>query len=292
MHASRLVDGVPRTAARGKLALLLLPLLGGALVLALAHAADAAELRLDATPTQGGLVRAFAAPGVLASLDGRALRVDGDGAFVLGFGRDHGPQATLELVWPGGRRENRTLAIVPRQFIVQRIDGLPQALVSPDPELLARIKQDSRNAAEARQTLTPQSWWKPAFQWPVKGRISGVFGSQRVLNGEPRSTHYGVDIAAPTGTPIVAPADGIVRLADPDMVLTGQTLLIDHGDGVYSALVHMSKMTVAVGTFVRQGEVVGTVGATGRATGPHLHWGMTWHEVRVDPATIVGPMPE
>jgi murein DD-endopeptidase MepM/ murein hydrolase activator NlpD len=166
---------------------------------------------------------------------------------------------------------------------------LEQSKVTPDPANLARIKaeQDQVNATrvtprEAQDFLVP-------FIWPAKGPISGVYGSQRILNGEPRAPHYGLDIAAPEGSPIVAPAPGIVRLVAPDFFLTGGTVILDHGFGVQSAFIHMSRVDVKDGQVLQQGDLIGHVGKTGRATGPHLHWGMTWGTVRLDPQLWVPP---
>jgi murein DD-endopeptidase MepM/ murein hydrolase activator NlpD len=191
-----------------------------------------------------------------------------------------------------GRTERRQLQVAARDYDIQRIDGLPQRKVVPKPEDLARIRADSAAVGRARRRDDARTDFLSGWIWPVEGRISGVYGSQRVLNGEPRRPHFGVDIAAPAGTPIVAPADGVVSLLHPDMFYSGVTLLIDHGHGLSTAYLHMKRALVEEGQRVSRGEVIGEVGASGRATGPHLHWGMNLFKTRLDPAVLVGPMPE
>jgi murein DD-endopeptidase MepM/ murein hydrolase activator NlpD len=168
---------------------------------------------------------------------------------------------------------------------------LPPDKVTPPSSLLDRIRRENAWVDEARRRDIPQTYFLSGFAWPVTGRISGVYGSQRILNGEPRQPHYGVDIAAPVGTPVRAPADGVVTLAEPNLYYTGVTLIIDHGYRLSSTLMHLSRLHVKVGQQVRKGEVVAAVGASGRVTGPHLDWRMNWREARIDPALLVPPMP-
>ncbi|HSE78512.1 MAG TPA: M23 family metallopeptidase [Alphaproteobacteria bacterium] len=256
-----------------------------------AAGAAGAELRLDGRPIQGGLIVGQAAPGARVAVDGRAVRVAPDGRFLIGFGREAGPNAILAVIWPDGTQERRALDIAPRAYDIQRIDGLPERLVSPALEDLARIKQDSARIAAARQRDTAESMFASGFAWPAIGAISGVYGSQRILNGQPRQPHFGVDIAAPTGTPVAAPADAIVVLTDEAMFFTGKTLMLDHGHGLTSVFAHLSEIAVGDGERVRKGQIVGRLGATGRVTGAHLHWGMALFGVQLDPALLVPPMP-
>jgi murein DD-endopeptidase MepM/ murein hydrolase activator NlpD len=193
---------------------------------------------------------------------------------------------------PGGARLGRTLKIKKRKFRIQHIDGLPPKLVTPPPAVMARIHADAALIRKARQTDTEKPMFDTGFIWPVKGPISGVYGSQRILNGKPRQPHFGVDIAAPRGSPIHATADGIVRVAVRDMYFTGGTVLIDHGYGLNSVYSHMQSVRVTPGQAVRQGEVIGTLGSTGRATGPHLDWRVNLYLTRLDPALLVLPMPK
>jgi murein DD-endopeptidase MepM/ murein hydrolase activator NlpD len=252
---------------------------------------EARAVELSGAMTQGGAVFGRAEPGSTVTLDGRAVRVAPDGRFVFGFGRDAPATAVLEVRGPSGAVERRALEIRARQFDVQHVDGLPQNLVTPDAEEEARIQREQAAVLEARKRDLDRPLFASGFVWPALGPISGVYGSQRILNGEPRAPHYGVDVAAPEGAPVRAPADGVVTFARPDLLLTGGTLVIDHGHGLSSTFIHLSRIEVAEGDEVKQGEMVGAVGATGRATGPHLHWGMNWFETRLDPQLVVGPMP-
>ena len=250
-----------------------------------------AETRLDGTFTQGGLVIGRTAPGSTVVLDDRRVRVGPDGVFVFGFHRDAPASAELTVTAPDGKVERRSLAIAPREFAIQRIDGLPPKMVTPPPEVLERIRRENAEIAALREVDRPEPMFRTGFVWPATGRISGVYGSQRILNGEPKQPHYGVDIAAPVGTPIKAPADGIVVLAADDLYYTGGTVILDHGHGLSSAFLHLSAVTAKVGDRLRQGDELGKLGATGRVTGPHLDWRMNWFESRIDPQLLVPPMP-
>lgn len=250
-----------------------------------------AGTRLDGNFTQGGLVIGRTDPGAAVVLDGRAVRVDADGVFVIGFHRDAPAAAELTVTAPDGTVERRSLAVAPRRFDIQRIDGLPPRMVTPPPEVQERIRRENAAIAALREIDRPEPLFRSGFAWPATGRISGVYGSQRILNGEPKQPHYGVDIAAPVGTPITAPADGIVVLAEADLYYTGGTVILDHGHGLSSAFLHMDAVTVTVGDRLRQGDVLGALGATGRVTGPHLDWRMNWFDRRIDPQLLVPPMP-
>jgi murein DD-endopeptidase MepM/ murein hydrolase activator NlpD len=260
------------------------------LLLLVAVPARADEVTLTGPLVQGGLVIGRAPPGTSVVFDGRALRVGEDGRFLIGFGRDT-TSATLALTYPDGRRETRALAVQRRAWLVQRVDGLPPQTVTPDEAELQRIRDEAALVAEARRRDSAAPLFGTGFIWPAVGPISGVYGSQRILNGQPRAPHYGVDIAVPTGTPVMAAADGVVSLVHEDMFLTGKTLILDHGFGLNTVYYHLSAITVAPGQRVKQGETIGRVGATGRATGAHLHWGMNLFDIRLDPALVVPPMP-
>jgi murein DD-endopeptidase MepM/ murein hydrolase activator NlpD len=240
---------------------------------------------------QGGLVQGRVSPGAKVTVDGHPLRVGPDGDFLVGFGRD-AQSVTLGVTYSDGRSETRTLAVEKRSWQIQRVDGLPPPTVTPNEEELQRIRAEAALAIEARKIDSAEPLFRSGFIWPAVGPISGVYGSQRILNGEPRAPHYGVDIAVPPGTPVVATADGTVTLAYEDMLLSGKTLILDHGYGLSSVYYHLSEIAVASGARVRQGEMIGRVGATGRATGPHLHWGMNLFDARLDPALLVPPMPQ
>jgi murein DD-endopeptidase MepM/ murein hydrolase activator NlpD len=254
--------------------------------------AHASELHLEGELIQGGLVRGQVAPGSAVSLDGRELRVSDDGRFVFGFGRDARPRAELMVRHPDGREDRRALEVAARTYRVQRIDGLPPREVTPSEDDLARIRADAELIEAAQARNSGGVGFTQEVAWPALGPISGIYGSQRILNGEPRAPHRGLDVAAPAGTPVAAMASGIVSLARPDLYFTGGTVMIDHGHGLHSIYAHMQEVLVEVGQAVAQGAPLGRVGATGRATGPHLHWGVYWFDEAVDPALLVGPMPD
>ncbi len=247
---------------------------------------------LDGALTQGGFAIGATLPGSRVAFDGSRRRVGADGRFLLGFGRDAPSAMDLEIESPDGSRETRHLEIVPREWKIQRIDGLPPAMVTPSEADLKRIAAENERIAAARAHDTPQDWWAEGFDWPVTGPISGVYGSQRILNGEPRQPHFGVDIAAPKGAPIRAPAEGIVRLAETDFYFTGGTAILDHGFGLSSTYLHMSEVAVKQGERLARGHRIGAVGATGRATGPHLCWRFNLFQTRLDPQLVAGPMPD
>lgn len=267
------------------LALVLIPLL-------LPVGATASELLLSlrGDPAPGALLVGQTRPGASVMLDKQQLRLTATGHFTFGFGRDDTGPARLHIS-EGGDSETYEITLAHREWDIQRVDGLPQRTVTPSADALARINAEAAQVRRARETDSALQGFTEPFIWPVTGRISGVYGSQRILNGEPRRPHYGVDIAAPTGTDIVAPASGVITLAHDDMFYSGGTLLIDHGLGVSSTYLHLSEILVSEGDNVSQGDVIARVGATGRATGPHLCWRVNWYQERLDPATLVGDMP-
>ena len=258
--------------------------------LALGVAAAAGELSVVGNATQGGLLRGSAPGAIAVTVDGRDVPLAPGGAFLFGVGPD-AVSAVLEISFADGSREVRELAIAQREWRVERIDGLPAAQVTPPPEVQARINAEAAAIAAVRRRDTREPWAFAGFRWPALGRISGVYGSRRVLNGEPRSPHWGLDIAAPAGTPVAAAAPGLVALAESDLYYTGGTVLLAHGYGITSAYLHLSAVTVAVGAFVAAGDMIGRVGATGRATGAHLDWRVNWFDVRLDPQLLVPPRP-
>jgi len=178
-----------------------------------------------------------------------------------------------------------------RDYNIQRVEGVPKKTVNPGPEYYQRIRAEAAAARKARAVRFDLPYYLQNFQWPVTGPISGVYGSQRYYNGTPRRPHYGVDIARPTGTPVLAPAAGVVTLAHDDMFFSGGTLILDHGQGLSSSFLHLSKLIVEVGQTIEQGQIIAEVGASGRVTGPHLDWRMNWLDQRVDPQLLVPPMP-
>jgi murein DD-endopeptidase MepM/ murein hydrolase activator NlpD len=242
--------------------------------------------------TQGGWIRGQVPAGtVSARLAERELGFGADGRFFAAFDRDAGPTATLSARLADGRTIEVPLTVSPRAWDIERVNASPTANV-PSAQFLARRQPELERIAAARAIDSGSTGWQQDFVWPATGRISGRFGSQRIYRGEPGSYHSGLDIAGATGTPYVAPADGVVVLAtETPFTLEGYLLIIDHGMGLSSAFLHSSQLLVREGETVRQGQTIGRIGSTGRATGPHLHWGLVWRSARLDPLLFVGPMP-
>ena len=246
-----------------------------------------AGLALDSELRQGQLVTGTTTPGARISVDQRDLRVDPQGRFVFGIGRDQ-TRAVLCVRLPDEEKARCAgLAVEARQYAVEKINGLPQSTVTPNAAEEARIARENALIASRRTRDDARSDFASVFVRPAPGRFSGVYGSQRVLNGEPKNPHMGLDIAGGAGTQIRAPAAGIVTLVSPDMLLTGQTVILDHGHGVSSVFIHMSRTDVREGQRLQRGDPIGAIGMTGRASGPHLHWGLNWFEVKVDPALVL-----
>ncbi len=240
----------------------------------------------DRSLAQGGFVLGRAAPGTRLALDGRMVRVAADGAFAFGFGRDHGAGAALAITHPDNRREERRLAIARRQWQEQRINGLPPAQVTPDEATLARILRERERLGAARAADTALTGFAEGFVAPATGRISGVYGSRRILNGQPRQPHFGLDFAVPVGTPLLAAAAGRVSLAA-SFHFFGDLVVVDHGHGVNTLYAHLSRIDVREGQQVGRGEPIARSGATGRVTGPHLHFSLSWYQVWLDPQPVV-----
>lgn len=251
-----------------------------------------APFQLSGNFIQGGLVVGSAPPGSRVVQDGEPVRVSRHGDFLLGFDRDAAAESRLTVTLPSGEAVDKVLEVRPRDYRIQRIDGLPQGKVTPrSPEDLERIRRDAVAVKKARAQDDDRQDFLAGFDWPALGPISGVYGSQRILNGEPRRPHFGVDVAGPVGTPVHAPAGGIVTLADPDLFFSGGTLIIDHGHRLSSSFLHLHKLHVTVGQRVEKGDLIAEIGATGRVTGPHLDWRMSLRGRYVDPQLLAPPMP-
>ena len=244
---------------------------------------------LSGQAIEGGLIIARTAPSNQVTLADDAVRVAKNGIFVIGFHRDSDTPETLTITTPNGNTIKTTLLPEQRDYKIQRIDGLKSAMVTPPAAVLARIKADGEAVRAARKIDTPLGDFWQGFNWPAHGRISGVFGSQRILNGQPGQPHYGIDIASPLGTPVYAPANGRITLVK-DLYFSGWTIVMAHGLGVNSSFLHLDTTMVKPGAYVKRGTVIGTIGATGRATGPHLDWRIDWQGRRIDPGLLVGPM--
>lgn len=258
---------------------------------AAAQVPASASALIEGRVEQGALVRGVAPPGTTAlTLDGKPVPIAPDRRFLIGFDRDSAGTARLELRMLDGRSVVETLQVAPRDWRVEHVNVARRPGGPTEAYLRLRETELARIAA-ARAVNASSEGWRQTPIWPSRGRISGWFGSQRVYRGEPASFHSGVDVAPGAGASVVAPADGVVVLAGPPAFsLEGNLLIIDHGMGLNSAFLHLATQAVRVGQVVRQGQLIGTVGATGRATGPHLHWSMKWRDARIDPQAIAGPM--
>ena len=240
------------------------------------------ELTVPKNLQQGDLVLAVVTPGSLVTVDEKNVRVDKDGHFVFGLGWDHPPNLKIRALHLDGTTSLRIYPVVQREYGEQHIEGLPEVLIKPSDTFLEQIKLDRSLVRQARLNDTPINFFRSGIIWPVKGKITGVCGTHRILNGEVRAPHYGIDIAAKSGTKIVATADGTIQLAT-DLLLSGKTVIVDHGHGISSTYLHMKEISVSADQFVRRGELIGYVGSTGRSTGPHLDWRINWFHKRIDP---------
>jgi murein DD-endopeptidase MepM/ murein hydrolase activator NlpD len=221
--------------------------------------------------------------GATVTMNGNNLKIL-KGLFAFGIGRDDLEPILVRVVFPDGRSEEAMIDPIARAYETQVITGLPEEMVTPPPDMLERIAREAAMVREVRRRNTDQIWFAERLDWPAQGPISGVYGSGRLLNGKPRTPHWGVDIAAPEGWPVRAPAPAIVSLAEPDFYLSGATIILDHGHGVSTAYLHLSRLDVKAGDAPKRGDLIGAVGKSGRATGPHLHWGLNWFQVRLDPS--------
>jgi hypothetical protein len=267
--------------------------LAAAFLLVSAAAAQENGFRLDGALVQGALVRGAAPPGTAAlTLDGAPIPMAEDGRFLLGFDRDATPVHLLVAHFPDGRKVGRTLDVGPRAWRIERV-GMARPTGGPTPEYAALREREQQRIGAARAQRSSTSGWTQRFIWPARGPLRGVFGSQRdYAGGVPAAYHSGTDIGAGAGAPVVAPADGVVTLAPPPRFsLEGNLVIVDHGMGLTSAFLHLSRASVRTGDHVRQGQEIGRVGATGRATGPHLHWSLVWNGARIDPQAVAGGRP-
>lgn len=287
--AGRAAQGVSGVAAF-RLGRLLRAIITAALVALSVSAPAHAAFTFTGQLTQGGFIRGQMPAGTQSARLGETqVAIAPDGRFFAAFDRDSPASVTLRVTYGDGREHARPLAIAPREWNIQRIN-LPLTGSVPAADFWERRKPELDLIAAARARVTPATGWQQDFIWPVRGRISGLFGRQRIYRGEPASFHTGIDIAPGPGTPFAAPADGVVVLARSGFSLEGSLIILDHGAGLNSAFLHASQILVTEGERVQQGQIIGHVGATGRATGPHLHWSLKWHDARLDPLLFTGPM--
>ncbi|HUD28183.1 MAG TPA: M23 family metallopeptidase [Novosphingobium sp.] len=265
---------------------------GGVAPVAPAVRAQPVVIPLSGERTQGGWIRGTLPAGMRTlSLDGTPVKVAPDGSWFAAFDRDAGPQAVLRTVLANGSIGEQRIAVLPRAWQIENVN-IARSPGGPSEAYMALRRPELARIAAARAQVTDAQGWRQSFVWPAKGRISGRFGSQRVYRGEPGAYHSGLDISTGgSGAPFVAPADGVVILAaDKPFTLEGNLLMLDHGMGLNSAFLHCSQILVKEGDHVRQGQVIGRIGMTGRATGPHLHWSIKWNEARLDPLLFTGSM--
>ena len=247
-------------------------------------------LVISGYPMQGNLIIAKTDPSNKVQLNDASIEIDESGVFVIGFNRDERKKSILTITNKNKKTFKTILKPIQREYNIQRIDGLKQSMVSPPQEVIDRIKNDRKMVNEARNIR----WIKKGdfvrgFDWPLKGPISGVYGSQRILNGIPKSPHFGIDISVPKGTPVLAPAGGIISLAD-NLYYSGYTVILNHGLKVNSTFLHLDEIKVEVGDKVNRGDLIGFSGNSGRSTGPHLDWRIDWNGRRLDAAMLAGPM--
>ena len=236
---------------------------------------------------QGSFILGKTSPENKISIDDRNIRVSKDGYFAFGLDRDRKNDVIIKIK-KNGDSEKITKKVFKREYKIQRIDGLPPKQVTPPPEVYERIKKDNILIGKARSIDTAFDFFKKNFIYPIdKYIITGVYGSQRILNGKPRRPHYGIDFHAPEGTPVKAMMDGEVTLAENDMYFTGGTIIFDHGHGISTLYMHMKDINVKIGQKITQGQVVGTLGQSGRATGPHLDIRLNWFDVKLDPMSVL-----
>jgi len=245
--------------------------------------ASGPRLALTGTMEQGSLIVGRTESSARVSFDGTSLRISSEGIFACGLEWNRTQVARLSVQFADGVKEVRAISPIARTYSVERVNGLPPNTVTPPPEILERIRHENELVQAARQKDSDAIWFAESFDWPAPGIMSGTFGSQRIDNGTPMAPHMGVDMANSEGTPIRAPADATISISD-DYYLAGGFSLLDHGHGVSTSYLHQSERMVRAGDIVRRGQVIGLMGKTGRATGPHLHWAMNWFQVKLDPS--------
>ena len=247
----------------------------------------ASDLELRGNYIQGGLIIGKTDKETKVFLDDMLVPKDSEGYFLFGFHRDHSKRAILKTIDKNKNHSSKELKVEKREYVIQKINNLEENKVTPPKAFYERINSEIKLIKKAKKVLVKKSFYKKGFIMPASGVITGVYGSQRVLNGKPRRPHYGLDIANKTGTDVIATSDGIIVLAEKDLYFSGGTIIMSHGQGLTSSYLHLSKILVHVGDKVYQGQKVAEIGSTGRATGPHLDWRMEIRGVRIDPNLLL-----
>ena len=250
------------------------------------------SLEFSGEVSQGGLIVGKTEPGNKVTLNGNTIKVSENGHFAFGYGRDETQPQKLIVTNNQGLETVKWLTPKAREYKIQRIEGIKKSIMNPNPEAVARAKKDSAQVRAARATDSDLTYFATGFISPIDGAVTGVYGSQRVYNGVPKTPHFGIDYAGKKGDPVKAPASGTIILNVPDMFYSGGTMIIDHGHGITSTFLHLSDSYVEVGDKVKQGDVVAAVGSTGRSTGPHLDWRVNWFQTRLDPALALKVKPQ
>ena len=244
------------------------------------------KIDLEGYFIQGGYVKGKTSSKIKIKFENRDVYLSKKNKFILGFGRDYSEVANLKFNIDN-KWINKKLKIKKNKYKIQRIDGLPKKFVSPPKEIYERIIRENKLIAKVRTLNSKIDYTFQDFLLPANGIITGVFGSQRILNGKPRRPHYGIDIAAKKGSKVISPTDAIVRLSEKDLYFTGGTIMLDHGHGITSVYSHLSKVLVKKNDKIQKGDVIGLIGSTGRSTGPHLDWRINWFDQRLDPLMFI-----
>ena len=256
------------------------------LILAILFPFHASAVEFIGNFSQGNFILGKTEPNSKIIVNKTEVRVSSDGYFVFGIDRDRKYDLVITKV-SNGKKEKIIKKILKRKYKIQRIDGLPENKVTPPESVYKRIKTENNKIGEARAINSELNFFKDKFIMPVEGIITGVYGSQRILNGKPKWPHYGIDIAAKQGTQIISSATGVVTMAEDDLYYTGGTIIMDHGHGISTIYSHLENVLVSVGDKINQGDVIGTVGSTGRSTGPHLDFRINWFQTRLDPMSVI-----
>ena len=256
------------------------------LILAILFPFNASAVEFIGNFSQGNFILGKTEPKSKIIVNKTEVRVSNDGYFVFGIDRDRKYDLVITKI-SNGKKEKIIKKILKRKYKIQRIDGLPENKVTPPESVYKRIKTENNKIGEARAINSELNFFKDKFIMPVEGIITGVYGSQRILNGKPKWPHYGIDIAAKQGTQIISSATGVVTMAEDDLYYTGGTIIMDHGHGISTIYSHLENVLVSVGDKINQGDVIGTVGSTGRSTGPHLDFRINWFQTRLDPMSVI-----